>query len=117
MISDYANFVKQLKNMTIKAIQNVTDQNKKRDLEDDIQSILKMKAKSIHRNNENRTYRDLINGPFDVNVIHIQRSNTADDVSNKLFDYSTETIKQLRDDGYNDAISQFRCTPFENKSC
>ncbi|MGA9845656.1 MAG: hypothetical protein WBQ25_25430 [Nitrososphaeraceae archaeon] len=54
-------------------------------------------AKSSHRNGKPRIYQDLLKGRFDINVTRIQRTDNADnDISNKLFDYSTDTIKQLR---------------------
>jgi hypothetical protein len=40
-----------------------------------------------------------------VDIKRIERtSNVGDDISRKLSDYSTDTIKQLMDDGHNDAL-------------
>jgi hypothetical protein len=51
-----------------------------------------------------RVYQDLIKGRFEINVIRIERtSNIDNDISNKLFDYSADTIKQLISDGSEDA--------------
>ena len=70
-----------------------------------IEVILSHKAKSRHRSDLTRTYHDLIEGRFDVEIKRIERkSNVRDDIANKLSDYSTDTIKQLIDDGYNDAL-------------
>lgn len=70
-----------------------------------IEVILSQKAKSRHRSDLTRTYHDLIEGRFHVEIKRIERkSNVRDDIANKLSDYSTDTIKQLIDDGYNDAL-------------
>jgi NTE family protein len=71
-----------------------------------IEAILSQPAKSRHRSDLRRTYHDLIEGRFDVNVKRLERiRNVKDDISRKLSDYSTDTIKQLMDDGYNDALN------------
>jgi NTE family protein len=70
---------------------------------DDILS--KTTKKSKHRSGDPREYRDLIKGRFEINVIRIERtSNIDNDISNKLFDYSADTIKQLTRDGFEDAM-------------
>jgi hypothetical protein len=80
---------------------------------DDINNILlnpndeeEKGIKSRHRTGQPRTYQDLIKGRFDVDIKRIERiSNIGNDISNKLFDYSTDTLKQLMSDGYNDALN------------
>lgn len=84
-------------------IDGIVDE-KKKNLQTRLESIYKTEAKSSHRNGKPRIYQDLLKGRFDINVIRIQRTDNADnDISTKLFDYSTDTIKQLRQDGYHDA--------------
>ena len=60
--------------------------------------------RSTHRTGERRTYEELIKGRFDVKVIRIERKNSINDISNKLLDYSVDTLKQLRDEGYKDTL-------------
>lgn len=68
----------------------------------DLKAYTKLKQKAVI--GKPRIYQDLLKGRFDINVIRIQRTDNADnDISTKLFDYSTDTIKQLRQDGYHDA--------------
>ena len=68
-----------------------------------LESILKTNTKSRHRNGDPRTYQDLVKGRFEINVKRIERvSNIDNDISSKLFDYSADTIKQLKRDGYDD---------------
>jgi hypothetical protein len=43
-----------------------------------------------------------------MNVTRIDRTDNVNDISNKLLDYSTDTLKQLRQDGYNDALKKIR---------
>jgi hypothetical protein len=68
---------------------------------DDILS--KTTKRSKHRSGYDRHYRDLINGRFDVNVKRIDRKQNVElDISSKMLDYSTDTIRQLMQDGYDD---------------
>ena len=74
---------------------------------DDILSETTKRSK--HRTGPDRQYRDLINGRFDVNVHRIEREQNAElDIYNKMLDYSTETIQQLMQDGYDDTKKIFK---------
>lgn len=105
LVSDYINFVSELKDLAVEAIDVTGNANKKKDLQSKLDSILKTKAKSTHRSGDPRDYQDLIKGRFEINVIRIERTNNIDDdISNKLADYSADTIKQLTRDGIEDAM-------------
>jgi len=71
----------------------------------EIDGILSQTTKrSKHRSGDDRHYRDLINGRFDVNVKRIERKQNVElDISSKMLDYSTDTIRQLIQDGYDDS--------------
>lgn len=103
-----ANIVSDYVNLSKKLIELAKDKGASKD---DINNILsnpkKGEIKSKHRNGQPRTtYLDLIKGRFNVDVKRIERKrNTDNDISNKLLDFSTDTIKQLMDDGYNDALN------------
>ena len=74
---------------------------------DDILSETTKRSK--HGTGPDRQYRDLINGRFDVNVHRIEREQNAElDIYNKMLDYSTETIQQLMQDGYDDTKKIFK---------
>lgn len=77
--------------------------------QDEIDSILSKPTKrSRHRTGKQRLYKNLINGRFDVNVIRIERTKHIEyDISNKMLDYSTATIQQLIQDGYEDTKRLF----------
>jgi predicted acylesterase/phospholipase RssA len=105
IVSDYINFVSELRDLAVEAIDGIGNANKKKDLLNKLDSIYKTKAKTSHRSGDPREYQDLIKGRFEINVIRIERtSNIDNDISNKLFDYSADTIKQLTSDGFEDAM-------------
>lgn len=53
-------------------------------------------------------FQDIIEGRFQIDeIIRVNRENDADTISNKTFDFSSETIKLLLQRGYNDAIDGF----------
>ncbi len=52
-----------------------------------------------------RKYSDILEGQYNIGkVIRINRKNDEHTVSNKVFDFSHKTIKQLRESGYNETL-------------
>jgi hypothetical protein len=52
-----------------------------------------------------RTFRDILAGMFYIDrMIQINRKNDENTISNKIFDFSYKTIKQLRESGYKNAV-------------
>jgi len=52
-----------------------------------------------------RKYSDIIVGQYELGkIIRINRKNDQYTISNKIFDFSYKTIKQLRESGYNNTI-------------
>jgi len=50
-------------------------------------------------------YRNLVEGQFNIGeVIRIERKHSENETSKKIFDFSSNTIKQLLQDGYDDVI-------------
>jgi NTE family protein len=97
IVSDYVKLVKDL--IGLAKSKNIS--------RTEIDGILSQPAKSSHRTGQRRTYNDLIQGRFDVNIKRIERISDIDnDISNKLFDYSADTINQLIRDGYHDALKK-----------
>jgi NTE family protein len=98
IVSDYISLVKDLINLakTHKIGQN------------DIDNILSKNIRSTHRGGGKRTYNDLINGRFEINVKRIERTRGVEnDIYNKMLDYSKDTVYQLISDGYNDTMDIF----------
>ena len=52
-----------------------------------------------------RKYSDILVGQFEIgNVVRINRKNDENTISNKIFDFSPKTIKQLRESGYSNTM-------------
>lgn len=73
----------------------------------DSREILNMPAKTVSRNNENRTFKKLLEGRFDVRVCRVDREDDKDTISGKHSDFSSSTIRILMDNGEKDAIRSF----------
>jgi len=57
-------------------------------------------SQSKSRSGDKRKYQDLLEGRFSIEkVIHLERKNDAYAISNKAFDFSSQTINQLIEDG------------------
>ena len=55
------------------------------------------------------TYRDGVEGAFNIGeIIRVQRKHDDFSVSNKIFDFSSNTIKRLLQDGYNDTVDAIK---------
>jgi hypothetical protein len=77
----------------------------------DFDQVLKLPAKMTSRDDKRRTYKQLLDGRFDINVCRIDRDDDEDTISGKHSDFSSFTIKALMDRGEEDAIKSFnRCT-------
>jgi len=83
-VSHYLNFVSNVRDVAVEAVNGITDPNRKKDLLAKLKSVSKTKAKGRHRSGESRICKDQIKRIFDINVTRIVRtSNTDDDISNK----------------------------------
>jgi NTE family protein len=130
MISDYLILHGQLKNLAIKCINALADDDIKKDLqykfETEYNKLLdEMKPHSKGRREEaeferslalktkrsmesSRTYRDLVKGRFDVTkVIYVNRLDDGQTIFGKAFEFSRETMENLRVQGYKDAQVAF----------
>jgi hypothetical protein len=55
------------------------------------------------------TYRDGVDGAFNIGeIIRVQRKHDDYSISNKIFDFSSNTIKRLIQDGYNDSVDYIK---------
>jgi len=107
IVSDYITLFQRTREI---ALNYIKGQNEKKAFQTDLDKFLtKENTKSKHRTGQPRQYKDLINGRFDINVIRIERTKNVEyDIWNKMLDYSTQTIQQLIQDGYDDAIEQLK---------
>jgi NTE family protein len=98
IMADYINMVRRL--IEIAKVHGVTN--------DIIEKFLNEPAQSKHRTKKPRIYRDLIEGQFSIdNIVRIERNNDPNTISNKIFDFSSGTLKHLRKAGYTDTIDHF----------
>jgi predicted acylesterase/phospholipase RssA len=107
IVSDYITLFHRTREV---ALNYIKGQNEKKSFQTDLDKLLtKEGTKSKHRTGQPRQYKDLINGRFDIKVTRIERTkNVGYDICNKAMDYSMQTIQQLIQDGYDDAIEQIK---------
>jgi NTE family protein len=104
-VTDYIDLVHKIRNI---ALENI-DENKKTNLNNDINFLLNQEAKSKFRTGETRKYIDLLKGRFTINKIRkIYRQDDEYTISNKWADFSYKTINTLISDGYNQAKDQLK---------
>ncbi len=96
IISDYLELIKKLMDL-------LKDSGVKSDM---IESILDQKIRSHSMLSKLRTFRNLIEGPFNVtDIIRIERKNDENTISSKTYDFSKGTIDQLLAEGYDDSMN------------
>jgi hypothetical protein len=98
LISDYVDLVREL----LKAAEESgVDKNF-------IANLLNQKTNFHGEFLKPRRFQDILEGRFQIDeIIRVNRENDLDTISNKTFDFSSETIKLLLEQGYNDALDRF----------
>ena len=105
MTTDYLILHGQLKNLARKHI-GLFDKDKIEAFEKEYNEILDNTKthSSKRREREKRTFRDLVEGRFDVTrVVYIDRKDDPDTIFGKAADFSRETMISLEKEGYTDA--------------
>jgi len=106
LITDYVNFVKDLINLANDAINEVGAAEKKEELKRRLTKIKETPAASEKREPEKerpRTYEDILKGRFGLeSVVTIERTDDVNDISYKWEDLTSETVRSLIDQGYED---------------
>jgi predicted acylesterase/phospholipase RssA len=96
LISDYIDLVRDLI--------RVAKENKVKD--EVIDNLLNKQTKYHGVLLKSRKYKDMVEGRFDIaEIIRIERKNDENTISDKIFDFSVGTIKQLIKDGYEDTVN------------
>jgi NTE family protein len=76
--------------------------------EDTINNLLGHKTKFQGTLAKRRSYRNMLEGRFQIDeIIRVNRKNDEHTISNKTYDFTSETIKLLIESGYNDAHDEF----------
>jgi len=104
LLSNYKDFVTQMKELVNKAISKIDDP----DITKEFEGILETPITGEDVTDDCGKYKDLLNGRFKLTkVLRVERKNDAYDISNKVADFTRETITQLVEKGENDALNLF----------
>ena len=78
--------------------------------EKSLQTILQERIKTVNPTTGQRLrYNDLLKARVDIDfVIRLERKNDSHTISNKIFDFSETTIRQLVYDGYEETKPQIK---------
>jgi len=81
-----------------------------------LQQILQEETRTVNlRTGEQLRYDDLLKGRIDVDfVVRMERKNDIHTISNKTFDFSTTTIRELIQDGYQESKEAMKKVVAEN---
>jgi NTE family protein len=95
VVTDYVDLLQKFR--------NIAEMRGGEEAREEINHILDRYASSKNTQGETRQYKELLEGRFRLTkVVRIDRKDDGDDVSKKIFDYSSRTIEKLVNDGYRD---------------
>jgi NTE family protein len=81
-----------------------------------ITNLLNQRTKYHGMNLRPRLYKEIVEGRFDINqIVRIERKNDEHTISDKTFDFSSETITQLIEDGFEDTTDLINNTRIQNE--
>ena len=104
-VSDYHAFAKDMAQLASVAIKEIKDKKLKDDFEDDFEEIVNRQQKTLTREKEPRYFYDLIGKRFDIiDVLKIQRKDDKHTISDKIYDFSSDTVSNLIKEGEKDAL-------------
>lgn len=100
LLSDYAKLVNSLTKLA----------KEKGASKEELHKILNGKTKGVFfSTGKQLSYDDLLKARVDVDfVVRLERKNDSHTISNKIFDFSENTIRQLIQDGYNETKEQMK---------
>lgn len=97
--TDYIEFIEALESLALKYSDR--DKEFKRDYNALLDKVTRSKTRVGMKP---RTYRDLVKGRFDiVKAIHVERSDDGNTIFGKASEFTSKTINQLKEEGYQDA--------------
>jgi NTE family protein len=99
LISDYVDMVRSL-------IKVAEEEGVKKTI---IKNLLDQKTRFHGKFIKPGRFLDILEGRFQIDdIIQVNRKNDEHTISNKIFDFSVETIQLLLKQGYNDALDGFK---------
>jgi NTE family protein len=102
LLSDYVDLVREL--VKIAKENGATDE--------DIDKLMNQRTKYHGQLMKPRQYKEIVEGRFDIEVVHrLERKNTENTISDKTFDFSEGTIRELLNEGYRDAVDYINTKP------
>jgi predicted acylesterase/phospholipase RssA len=121
VIDDYKDFVERMGDLAINSIDKINELSmkvKEKEYKDDLEEYYNQKTKAFdvilnditrttRRKGNERRYWHLLKQRFDLDeLIKVQREDDIDTISDKLFDFSYDTIDQLIKKGIDDALNK-----------
>jgi len=108
VVSDYRDFVERMGQLAVKAIENIKGKdNVVTNLKKEFINILDENQRTLTREGEPRNYLDLLRKRFDIeSTIKIERVDDIHTIANKAFDFSSETIFGLIEQGIYDTLDK-----------
>ena len=119
-ISDYYDFVAQMTDLANNAIKEISKNNDKENnakstkkdnqnnsLKTEFEKIINYQQRTRTRENTPRYFYDLIDKRFDIiDVLKIQRKDDKHTISDKIFDFSQESVSGLINEGIYDSLDK-----------
>ena len=108
-VSDYHDFVEDMTKLAYASIKEIRGQNNAavNSLKKKFEEILNRQQRTLTRVTNPRYFSDLIYKRFDIDeVIKIQRKDDIHTISDKIFDFSSNTILNLIEEGEKDALKE-----------
>ena len=103
-VSDYHAFVKDMAQLASVAIKKIKDND---NLKKEFEKIVNREQRTLTREKKLRHFYDLVSKRFDIiDVLKIQRKDDEHTISDKIYDFSSETVSNLIISGIRDALTQ-----------
>jgi len=107
-ISDYHDFVDLMTQLANDAIKEIRDKKDViNDLKQRFEEIVNIPQRTLTRDNQQRYLYDLISKRFDIiDVLNIHRKDDEHTISDKIFDFSSDSILNLIKEGEKNALEE-----------
>jgi predicted acylesterase/phospholipase RssA len=105
VVSDYHEFVKKMTSLACKSIEKIDNKKELEELKKEFENILSEEMNTNKRDGNKRLYESLLEKRFDVTEeIMIERKDDVDTISDKIYDFSQESVSRLIKEGICDTL-------------